>query len=429
MNINMTLTCNTCEQDIDCRIGLSNRESQPLSFACPNCASLIRVTLSSKTPMMLVGAKRLDAKNYGLFDGRNPFIDLHIDFPVWVNEYIPGSTPFMVAMQKININQPNESLKRKLMGFHTERLNQLNDLHGKAPDIRTILRLYRGKNKQLFKKSAGDFLSLDLGQSLKPQDINAALYLFVSYVFKPFIHHDGVKTLVEDFTGLIYRLSSQNKDGFNVFIDHIIETKFLESIQSDCLELYPEIFDAELPLRPALFLDLLDGFERGKVATRVSNKEFQSYKDLYKDIAEVFGRQLILVAGINNIIHRNGHNNFATPKDGKPLSSLDKFADKTLSDKFKYLDDCWYDIDRTMVDTNVRNSIAHFTAEYDEITQLITYFPEMDGVRQGAGETMYFLDFMRMLLLLFREVHDLHHVIKALFFYEYLIRFNQRNKI
>lgn len=211
MNINMTLICNTCNKNIDCRIGLSNREHQPLSFACPHCASLISISLPLKGPASIDGAKQCNAKNDALFDGQSPFVDLHIDFPVWVDKYMPGQTPFFVAMQKINVDRAGGMSRHQLMGFHAQRLNQLNDLHGKAQEIRTILRLYRGANKQLFKKKAGDFLNVDLGQSLKPQDINAALYQFVSYVFNPFIHHEGVRDLIENFTKLTHQLSSQKK--------------------------------------------------------------------------------------------------------------------------------------------------------------------------------------------------------------------------
>lgn len=426
MNFNMTLTCDICEQDIDCRIGLSNREIQPLSFACPHCRALINITIKNEEKPQLSGAQRHKENQYGLFDGRNPFIDLHLDFPVWFNDYIPGFTPFMVAADKIGGENDDGSTKFTLMQFHSERLNQLNFLHEQSQQIRTILKLYGGKNKQLFKKRVEQFINKDLGPSLEPQDINAALYLFVSTVFRPFIHPSGVLDLVQNFTSILFKLETKNRLALDTFIDHLKETNFLHEIQKDCLDIYPEIYDAELPLRPALFLDFVDGYERNKVAARVSNRDFNTYKDLYKDIAEVFGRQLILVAGINNIIHRDGHNNFIKAKDGSALSSLDKFADKTLSDKFKYLDDCWYKVERGVVDTSIRNAIAHFTAEYDEITQIITYFSEKEGIRQETGETIFFLDFMRMLLQLFREVHYLHHVIKSLFYYEYLIRSKRR---
>jgi hypothetical protein len=327
----------------------------------------------------------------------------------------------MVASQKMTKGK-NSAERVKLLEYHSARLNQLNECHEKHSKIRKMIRLYKGKDKKLFKKQVGRFLNEDFGTSLKPQDVNAALYTFLSYVFLPFYNFTEVDNIIEGFSNMIMSLGDNKKDELNLFVDHIISTRFIHELQKDCLELYPEIYEAELPLRPALFLDLVEGYERNKIAARISNENFITYKDLYKDIAEVFGRQLNLVAGINNIIHRNGHNRFLKPQDGNALSSLDKFADKTLSEKFKYLDNCWYRVDNSLVDTNVRNAIAHFTAEYDECTQIITYFPDKEGIRQEKGETMFFLDFMRMLLTLFREVHNLNHLIKVVLYYEYLIR-------
>ena len=419
MNFTMTLTCDVCDQDIDCRVGMSNRSVQPLSFACPHCSALIYLTLTIGKGFAFKGVRQNKERQYGLFDGRNPFVDLHLDFPVRFGEYIPGNTPFMVAMSMID-GDGDQRFAR--YNFHNMRLAQLNYFHEKSHEIRTILRLYSGKNKQLFVKRVAQFLNVELGASLKPEDVNAALYLFLSHVFLPFVHHPSVKVVVEQFTMLMMNLARQKRQAFDSFVDYFIGTNFLYVVQKDCLDLYPEIYDAELALRPALFLDFLKDYERNKVAARVSSRDFVAYKDLYKDIAEVYGRQLVLVAAVNNIVHRGDYNCFAKPENGNALSSIDKFAANTLSDKFKYLDNCWYEIDGAVVDTAVRNSIAHFTAKYDEVSQTITYFPEKEGVRQEKGEVMFFIDFMRMILLLFREVHYLHHLIKSLFYYEYLIK-------
>lgn len=421
MNINRTLTCTTCTKDVDVRIGLSNRDIQPLSFACPRCSALLHITISRGEGFVMDGAHE-SADQYGPFDGRNPFVDLHLDFPVWVGAYVKGDTPFMVAVGKVypSANEMNVE-PIELVQFHTSRVNQLNHFRGKARDIRTIIGLYHGKDKALFKRQVEAFLSTKEGDSLAPQDVNATLYKFLSFVFLPFLHHGEITGFVNEFTEFMMRLAGARNAAFNEFVSHLDDTKFLKNLQRDCLALYPKIYDAELPLRPALFLDFVHGYERNKIAARVSNEEFSTYKDLYKDLAEVFGRQLILVAGINNLVGRGHHDSFAKPEHGNPLSSLDKFADKTLTDRFKYLDECWYKINKEVIDTSVRNAIAHYTARYDEVSQVITYFPEKEGVRQERGEQMYFLDFMRMILQLFREVHYLHHVIKALFFYEYLV--------
>jgi hypothetical protein len=428
MNHNMTLTCDICEKDIDFRLGMSNRDIQPFSLACPHCSNLINITISRGAGMEIEGAKQLRDRQYGRFTGRNPFVDMHLDFPVYFGPYIMGMTPFIMAFQMIQQSAEEMSVKdpMQVLQFHNGRLNQLNAMHEKSDRIRTIIRLYHGSDKKLFKKQVAQFLKTKENDSLAPQDVNATLYKFISFVFLPFVFHSEIAEFVENFSGFMMHLAHTKGEALNAFIDRLHETKFLHTIQRDCLKLYPEIYDAELPLRPALLLDFIPHYERNKVAARVSNEDFSTYKDLYKDIAEVLGRQLVLVAAINNIVHRGNYNEFAKPEHGAPLSSLDKFADKTLSDKFKYLDECWYNISKDVVDTGVRNAIAHYTATYDPVSQIITYYPEKEGVRQEQGEVMYFLDFMRMILQLFREVHYLHHVIKSLLYYEYLIRAKQR---
>jgi hypothetical protein len=419
----MTLTCKICEQDTDCRIGYSNRKIQPLSFACPHCSSLMQVTLdishAPSSSFQFKGCKASTNQTRHLFNRTNPFVDLHLDFPVRFGEYIMGFTPFMAAMQDLNNPtdiDPNAPIHK--MQFHAERLNQLNYFHDRADEVKAIIRLYSGKNKQLFKKRVGDFLKRDQGTSLKPEDINASLYQFISFVFLPFVHFGEIKEMVSGFTDLTIRLHGQP---LSDFVEHLISSGFLETLQKDCLKIYPEIYDAEMPMRPALYLDLTSNYKKAKTAARISTKEFQSYKDLYKDIVEILSRQLILIAGINNIIHRNNSEAFKIVS-GAALSSLEKFAAKTLTEKFKYLDDCWYSIEKEVIDAGVRNAIAHNNVQYNEITQEITYYPDGGGIQKTDGHTIYFLDFMRMILILFREMHNIHHLIKCLFNYEFLIK-------
>lgn len=428
MNSNMTLTCEVCEGETDCRIGYSNRAHQPLSFACPRCASLMRVTMdisnAPQTGFAFEGCHPSENQRRMFSDDMNPFVDLHLDFPVRFGKYVMGNTPYMMASQELEEASESPDEAQAKMQFHNERLNQLNYFHDRADEVRTIIRLYGGKNKQLFKKRVSEFLGQDLGDSLKPQDVNATLYQFLTFVFLPFVHFGEVSALVDRLTKMVMRLP---KKPLTAFVRNIVDTGFLVTVQRDCLKLYPEIYGAELPLRPALYLDLLDRYERAKTAARISTKDFQTYKDLYKDIIEVLNRQLVLVAGINNIIHRGDFNAFATISGGT-LSSLEKFAGKTLSDRFKYLDDCWYKIEREIIDAEVRNSIAHNNVNYDEVTQIIAYVPESGGMKPTSTHQIYFLDFMRMILVAFREMNNLHHLVKCLLYFEYLILQSPKTK-
>ncbi|MFK4810895.1 hypothetical protein ACI3KW_11845 [Devosia sp. ZW T5_3] len=420
MNINHTLTCTTCDGDADVRFGLSNRSVQPLRFPCPHCGSRIDVTLELGQGFTYDGAALIDERQpKAAFDNTNPFVDLHLDFPVWPDKYVPGNTPFMIAVSKVKAGTPEE--KVVLLQRHGHRVAQLDALAESSGAIHQVIRLYHGRNKQLFVQQASSFLKEKPQTSLLGQDLNALLYRFVSSVFEPFVDMNLVRQQVDGFFRIVVELAGKDRNAFDEMMQRFEDTGFLKNLQKDCLDLYPEIFNAELALRAAFFLDVTDDQGRG-VSARISTADFKSYKDLYKDIAEVFGRQLILVAAINNFQKRGKADVFLKPKDGNALSSLDKFAEKTLSERFKYLDECWYPVDGDAINSGVRNAIAHFLTEYDDLAQEITYFPEKEGIRQERGETISLIDFMRMILLLFRQLHSLHHLIKALLYYDLLIR-------
>lgn len=426
MNTCMALTCGICESDTDCRIGYSNRLIQPLRFACPHCGSAMEVTLDTsdapRSKFSYKNCKPSDTQPEGPFTGKNPFVDLHLDFPVRFGAYVMGMTPYMMASMELSAGPGNVAAASGFakMAFHNRRVDQLNEFHDQADQIKAIIRLYLGANKQLFLKRVGEILGQEQGPSVKPQDVNACLYRFISWVFLPFLKFGEVRDAVEQFTELTMRHQGA---ALSSFVEKIVTNGFLANLQKDCLKIYPDIFEAEMPLRPALFLDLLPDRHGEKTAARISSKDFLSYKDLYKDIVEVFAKQLTLVAGINNVIHRGDYNSFRPLVVGNAaLSSLEKFSEKTLSDKYKYLDDCWYSFDNTAVDAPMRNSIAHYNVDYNEVTQEITFYPEGGRLEQAEPSTMYFLDFMRLLLSMFREMHQLHHLIKCLFYYEFLIR-------
>ncbi len=426
MNTCMTITCGTCEQDTDCRIGYSNRLIQPIEFSCPHCHSQLEIILdisdAPRAKFSFNGCEPSMHQANGPFSGANPFVDLHLDFPVKFGEYVQGGTPWFSSLAQVEEATGGDRRKAfEMSQFHSDRLHALNQLYPKSEELKRIINLYHGKNKQLFQRRAAEYLEEDEEQSLLPQDLNATLYRVIAKAFFPFVVHEHGREISEKLPRMLFALDRAALDSF---IDEIFSSGFIDALQRDCLKIYPKIFDAELPLRPALFLDLIKGEESEIVAGRVSSSDFYSFKDLYKDILEVIGRQLVLVSGINNLLHRGDANSFRTI-DGGALSSLQKFSEKTLSDKFKYLDDCWYDFSQHVFNLGLRNAVAHNNVLYNQSTQVITYFPDGGRLDNAQGEDLAFLDFMRLLLISFREMHNLHHVIKSLYYYKFLI-YDQR---
>lgn len=421
MNTCMTITCSTCEQDVDCRIGYSNRLIQPLQFSCPHCHSSLEVTLDTsnapQSKFSFNGCNPANNPRKSPFDGTNPFVDLHLDFPVKFGTYVMGLTPWFASLNQLDEVTGDRNKSHQLEMFHSRRLDILNELYPKSEELKRVINLYHGANKQLFLKRAAEFLGEKQEQSLLQQDLNATLYRVIAKAFLPFIVFEHVKEISEELPKFLFGLDREQLDSF---IKDIFSSGFLTSLQRDCLRIYPRIFDVETPFRPALFLDFFEDEQFDLVAARVSSQDFFSLKDLYKDILEIIARQIVLVAGINNLYHRGNFNSFKAI-DGGSLSSLQKLSEKTLSDKFKYLDDSWYNLAVTDLNLSLRNAIAHNNINYNSGTQTVTYYPEGGRLAATEGIEISFLTFMRSLLLAFREMHNLHHVIKSLYYYKLLV--------
>lgn len=422
MNTCMTITCCTCELDIDCRIGYSNRLIQPIQFSCPHCHTQLEIVLdisdAPRSNFSYNGCEPSKQQPNGPFSGANPFVDLHLDFPVKFGKYVLGLTPWFASLAQVRKAAGGDQVKAfEMSQFHAARLHALNHLYPKAEDLKRVINLYHGKNKQLFQRRAAAYLEEEQRESLLPQDLNATLYRVIAKAFLPFVVHEHGRNISEEFPRMLLELDSVALDSF---IEEIFSAGYIDAIQRDCLRVYPRIFDAELPLRPALFLDIIKEDESEVVAGRVSSSDFFGFKDLYKDILEIIGRQIVLIAGVNNLLHRGDANSFKAI-DGGSLSGLRKLSEKTLSERFKYLDDCWYNLPQDIFNFGLRNAIAHNNVLYEQVSQVITYFPDGGKLDKARGKEVAFLDFMRLLLVAFREMHNMHHVIKSLYYYKFLV--------
>lgn len=410
MNFNISICCETCKSQTNCRLGMSNRNVQPLRFRCKSCGAPIDITMTPDfenvgIDIQVSGATRIHTEG---FEAGVNFVDLHLDFPVSFNEYEMGQTPFMRASMRIS---------HEAMQIHAMRVNYLNDVYKHEKEIRDIFTLYSNNKKDTFKEKVLGFLDLTMACDTQ-LDQNRALYHAIERAFFPFAEPERNMDAVTMFTNELIKMETNNKDSLNDFFNKIISNGFLKNIQTDCLEIYPRIIDIELMLRPALFLDFDHDYEGNRVPYRVSAHEFVDAKDLYKDITEIISRAIVLIAGINNIKKRGSHNLFLE-SDSAPRT-LNKFADYPLGKKLDYIDDSWYPIDGGVLDNQLRNSVAHYKAEYNEISQEITYFPKREGMKQDRPENIFFLDFSRRVLLSFRELHRLNHLTKCLFVYYYL---------
>lgn len=436
MNINMTVRCDECSNLTNCRCRMSNRDHQPLKFTCRKCGNAIGIVFNvhgadfldnlalaamlaakdkRKPPKLNQGVKHrvtgaVEVTGPRVFERGTDFVDLHLDFPVVFGEYQMGFTPYMQASMRVGAEKA---------AFHRDRLRLVNAQYKKYPQVIKLIGMYNNGFHGPFAVLARKSFKVEV-KSKRLEDINAALYTVVSHYVLPFTLPDTSQGASSMFTHTVIDLLQSKPEAAGAFLRKLYDSKYLAGLQKDCLKIYKPIFQAEMPLRPALFLDVDLSYVEGQVPMRVSTNDFEEYKEVYKDMAEIYSRQLVLVAGINNLLKRGDHDAFARGvwvtakgKDQAP-DNLEDYADVALGNKQRFLDDPWLTLDPVAQDNKLRNGIAHAKIDYNEVTQKITYYPKLEGMQRASKEEIFLLDYVRRMLALFREVHRLHHLIKCL---------------
>jgi hypothetical protein len=416
MNINKRFQCDTCDAQIDCRIGMSNRDVQPFQFACPACEEVISFVIRPSDGE-LKGAIEVKAFKEAFGDVEH-FVDLHLDFPVSFKKYEQGNTAYMRAVKELGLQS---------VGALAQRLSMLNMLYPRQRDLQRLVTQYKRGDIQRFKKICNDIPGVEY-KTDKTADVIAALYSATSIMSSPFTIHENNKEISEEMPKVLFLLLTNFKDKTVEFNDQITANSFLKNLHHDCLSLYPKIVALDLPIRPALYYDYTSSAILGNVPSRVSTSDFDTCNNFYKDLAEVYSRQLVLLAGLNNLIKRGDFDLFddsirLNKNDHviKAFSSLDNYANVDLGRKLSAIDASFYLLDTEAIDNKLRNGIAHYQYEYKESTQLITYFSGKEGMNREKFYTLYFIEFMRKTLLLFREVHSLNHIIKSLLYFRILV--------
>lgn len=415
MNFLQQFRCLACGIVIDTRIGMSNRDIQPFQFACPNCENNISFTLGDGDPLFK-GAQTVEKNEFGT---TNPFIDLHLDFPADFGSYEVGKTAFLKITRAIGHE------KYSILNAH---LDGMNYVYKHRDKLQRLITQYKQRNYNTFSNLMKELPGLKKTRSLKIQDILSALYTATSAMSFPFTIHAHNAEISEKMPQIIHSIQVKNPKNLNNFLDDIISSGFLKSLHFDCLSLYPKMLDFELPSRPALYYDYDNNVDLSMIPARVSTAEFDDCNNFYKDLSEVLSRQLVIVAGLNNLLKRGDQNIFNdlvrfNKKDEliKGFSSLNEYANNDLGTKIKGLDDSFYMIDSNALDNKLRNGIAHYKYEYKESNQMITYYYAKEGMDRNKYNELNFMTFMRKLLLLFREVNSVNHIIKTLYFYCILI--------
>lgn len=397
-NLNLgTVECEECGGSFTCRVGLSNRMIQIFSIACKECGAVSSIEVSETQNIKVNGIKQSTSEP-------QYHIDLHLDFPVFEHDQHPLISPFMMS------NMMGGSLNTSK---HANNMHLLNNITENIVSVKNTLNFYLNKKYKVFGRKVSEYLHIE---EINPTQFQAEMLLF-KYLFElaePFCDLDSTNQSIELFLKKFKNLEKSSKNELNSFIKEITNSRFIDNGINDSVKIYRQILLKEVIFRPALFIDYIDTYDSKKMPFLLSTKDFEYISDLFKDISEVLSRQLVVVAGVNNLIKRNDHNKFKVvlSRRNKNLEpkSLKDYANLDFGRKLDFIDSSWFPITSDIADNQLRNSTAHYKWEYDSTTQIIKYFSKKEGLDRSASNEIYLIDYCKKIIESFRVFHDLNYL-------------------
>lgn len=133
----------------------------------------------------------------------------------------------------------------------------------------------------------------------------------------------------------------------------------------------------------------------------ISTLDYEKMENFYKKAYEFLGDFIPIIIGLNNIAERNNVNNFKNDVEDFSIK-INKF-----SSKFLLFEQCIIENEKfskefhNCINNVVRNSEAHFSTEYDAITQIITF----KNINRGNEKicTKYLIEFGIEIINIFQK--------------------------
>lgn len=398
-NLNLgTIECQECENTFSCRIGLSNRSEQELNLSCKECGAISTFNVSEMQKISMTGVKKsIKEPNY--------HIDLHLDFPVFEHDTHPLISPFM--MSHIMGGELNTSK-------HAHDMHLLNSISDNIVDIKNTLGFYLKKKHKPFLRKVSSYLNIE-ENSLDSTQAEMLLFKYLFEIIEPFNSQELTNASIDLFLNKIKEIEKVSSTALKSFTDEVSNSKFTEHSINDAVKIYQKILSKEVIFRPSLFLDHVDKYEDKKLPFLLSTKDFEYISDLFKDISEVLSRQLVIVAGLNNLLKRNDHNKFEVTLSEKNKNlepkSLKAYADLDFGRKLSFIDSSWLKISSDIADNQLRNSTAHYKWEYDPSNQMIKYYPKKEGLNRTASKELLLIDYCKKVIESFRVFHEINFLL------------------
>ncbi|MEE5042246.1 hypothetical protein V2J81_02660 [Pseudomonas alliivorans] len=419
------LECVFCNAQFNCSIGLSNKETvQVFSFCCHQCSGILSIEIDpiKHADHKLTNANRVERPEKSFLDLKS--VRLHLDFPaVLTDGWLPLSLftlaafmlregarieHFKVVTSELNFYSKNILTLQSIFNFHK---------NGKAKQLylasKTLLREDFG-----FIDSDPDYTN-SMGEldDITPRELDVIFYktlMGISVVLNKGENPDHkIKKLSSYF-------SSLDEEKLYDFHSYLSNNGYLKSSAATINNIYSDIFSNEEFFRPSIFLSdygEMPGKDQ-KSPLRLVGEKVGVILNIYKDLVEVIAKQYIVIVGLRNIKVSKNFNAFnkkavSMGKRSVRINCMADFSSLDLGVKPRFMEGCLYFNELKKISSRIRNSIAHNSWEYNEVTQVVTFkfsknVDEKTDSKNSLSKKM--LEINGDVISLFRLMHKLNTV-------------------
>ncbi len=416
------IRCEVCSALTLVRIQVGWQEEFPLRFACGGCGILI--TGMAKLDFEQVTGPQVRYENGELLTAPLEAA-FHLETSSEFLTVKPGPanggmmegvlTPFMRAFTTMG--------EDGYLSFSQRTKQFLHHAKNEWPRVRRINELWLNRKLELLAKDIRDFLPAEGFPMRDEFECLRGVRALTVHFLSPTLDEAQLEHCAKLRGEVLSKATPDQRKSLKEFANHLAERKLLGRLEERVLAFTATFVDRFKYLVPAFGLRFFehrpgDLFKQSCITTA----SFDDLKQFFVDGFELAADLLLIIIGRNNAFHRSDWNAMVAKRHD--VKTLADFESKTKGERIQFLEqgEVFDWILKPVLDSKIRNAIAHNAYHYDNTTQAITYYPHGNEVESNR-HTLYMAEFAEKCLRLFGAVQV---AAELLFETHRIFFFNQR---
>lgn len=337
--------------------------TEGIRFCCPGCDIELAagLTLDYTVPRMDLSPLGFTLKKPSL-ELSDSVVTVATDLPVHKtrhkNSLAEGGSPFLQLHSEMGASH------RKYL----EKVNTLEIIRQQHfPQIRQLTDYARASNWNMVRSC----LSTMTGEDIPEDDLKTiyACYRVMGTMYAPFIAEQEMIEILDEYYTFLNDCFNK-KDAYKTLLDGWNHMPLYRGFRTKCLSAFLRVlshFDAFIV--GLLYNEMPNDLKLKIDDYRIFRDDYSIVKTLYQDLFELTSQFLIFFGGIVNLSTRNDPGHYFTG-----IRSLNAFKRKTAFERFQILSEV-PKLARLIggVSRPMRNSIGHFSADYEPCTGNLRY--------------------------------------------------------